>query len=784
MRKNLLLGLLFAATAIPSVAPSIAAVTNADQTELVEFYNKTLDHYFVTIDPLEISNLDTGFFIGWARTGYRFPVVKYSVNVPNTSPVCRFYGRPEVGIDSHFYSSKADECEQVKVKFPQQWQFEAAEVFRAFAVNPNTGQCPTDTSPVYRLWNQRPDVNHRYTDQQSVYDAMIAKGYKAEGDGSPLQPVAFCQPTGLSVVPPPPAGSPSCTLSGNTGTPAVGSTLNLTATCTGNPQAYTWTGCTSTSSTCQVTRTTTGIAKYIVTATNAQGPGAPQDLTVTWGASGPVPICLIGTSNFTPTVGNTITLSANCNTTPTRFDWLQCSTTVLGICNFIPACSNTAATCRVTSSQTGEAYYAVAGANANGTGQKHSATVDWKASGGGGNPVIAPVCDLIASNNQPLVGDSIILGASCSNDPTGYSWTGVSCSQAQCSTSSQVTGAKTYAVTGSNSAGSSTASTQVVWGGTSIPQTPSCTLTPSSTAPSVGQTITIAASCTNSPSTYAWTGCTGSSANCSDTATATGPKNYVLTATNGAGAGTASVVVTWKGAPTAAPVCTVVSSAPTAYVGQAVTLTATCSNSPLFYAWTNCSSTSATCNAAASAPGLQTYSIQSSNSIGASVPVSASVTWQQSSGGGDFCGSYPNVKRVTKAWNDIVPILTHKNGGFAADGVFVVEFTVPSGAGNFGTAGYTQIAEFPVGPTTRQMSLSKSACDFRPSDRTGANGPYAYSNGNTASIQWNIGAQPAALVAGETYFFNFRNWSIDLDRISCESTSFCNAIIQMNFPSN
>ncbi len=790
MRKCLLLGLLFAAVAFPTFGPAAAALASTDQNELVEFYNKSLDHYFITIGPKEIANLDSGVTPGWVRTGFGFPVVKNGADVPSTSPVCRFYGLPEAGIDSHFYSSKADECEQVKIKFPQQWQFEAAEVFRAFAVDPNSGLCPVDTSPVYRLWNQRADVNHRYTNQQSIYDAMIAKGYKAEGDGNPAQPVAFCQPIGASTVPPPAAGTPTCTLAVNSATPAVGSTLILTASCTNGPTAFAWTGCTSTSNSCQVTRTTAGAAKYVVTASNAAGPGTPLPIDVTWIAIGPMPVCSISANNPTPTVGSTLTLSANCSQSPTRIDWLECNSLIQGICAIIPTCSNSSTSCAISSNLAGFARYAVAGANASGTGARGAVDVEWKPAGGGGGgaPVLTPVCTAIASNENPNVGTSIVLTASCLNNPTSYSWTNVTCSQVQCATSSVVTGPQTYSVSGSNSAGTSAASFITInWGGASIPQTPACTLTASSLTPTVGQTVTIASSCTNSPGTYAWTGCAGTSANCSDASTATGAKTYGLTATNGAGQGTATIVVNWQGAPTAVPVCTVTSSSATAFVGQAVLLTATCNNSPQFYAWTNCNSNQPTCTAAASATGPQVYTIQAANAVGASTPVSTTVTWQQSTGGADFCGSFPDAQRVTKNWEDNNPIYTQSNGGFSSNGAYVVQFTVPSSPSSYGSVGSTDIAEFNGPPTFRHMTLSKSACDFRPVDPTGVSGPFSLGYGTSARINWNVGGQPVALVPGQTYYFNFRNFSPDINGgaggVSCAGNA-CNAIIQLNFPKN
>ena len=212
MRFRKLIGALLAAASFSAVA----AIPPTETTEIVEFYNAALDHFFITLGPKEIQDLDSGVHPGWTRTGYRFLVVKNGSGYAGSLPVCRFYGRPEKGIDSHFYSAKASECEDVKNKFPDAWIFETAEAFRAFPVNVN-GSCPADTTPVYRQWNQRADVNHRYTDQLSVYQFMVSKGYKPEGDGDPQLPVAFCAVAGGSVVPPPAADAPSCTVTASSG---------------------------------------------------------------------------------------------------------------------------------------------------------------------------------------------------------------------------------------------------------------------------------------------------------------------------------------------------------------------------------------------------------------------------------------------------------------------------------------------------------------------------------------------------------------------------------------
>ena len=53
-----------------------------------------------------------------------------------------------------------------------------------------TGACPAGTIPVYRLWNQRADSNHRYTADPAAKALMLAKGYVAEGYGNDA--VAMC----------------------------------------------------------------------------------------------------------------------------------------------------------------------------------------------------------------------------------------------------------------------------------------------------------------------------------------------------------------------------------------------------------------------------------------------------------------------------------------------------------------------------------------------------------------------------------------------------------------
>ena len=146
----------------------------------VEFYNAALDHYFLSTNPVEIANLDSGSTVGWVRTGLRFLV--YSAPAAGTSPVCRFYRAPAFG-DSHFYSASPAECTQTAAAHPVDWIYESPNVFYVQLPNTTTGVCPAGTVAVYRFFNTA-TTNHRYTTEQVIRDQMDSSfRWMAEGYG-------------------------------------------------------------------------------------------------------------------------------------------------------------------------------------------------------------------------------------------------------------------------------------------------------------------------------------------------------------------------------------------------------------------------------------------------------------------------------------------------------------------------------------------------------------------------------------------------------------------------
>ena len=153
----------------------------------VEFYNASLDHYFITHIANEIALLDAGTTIrGWVRTGQSFNV--YAGAAAGTSPVCRFYIPPDKG-DSHFYGRGTTECAGTAANNPSFVQ-EATDFFHVKL--PVAGVCPAGTISVYRVFSNRLDANHRYMILRAIRDQMVALGWLAEGDGPDL--VVMCAP--------------------------------------------------------------------------------------------------------------------------------------------------------------------------------------------------------------------------------------------------------------------------------------------------------------------------------------------------------------------------------------------------------------------------------------------------------------------------------------------------------------------------------------------------------------------------------------------------------------
>ena len=370
----------------------------------VEYYDAALDHYFVTALPTEIAALDGGQFPGWFRTGLGFNVLEAGSGVTASSPVCRFYGSPAAGLDSHFYSASPPECQEVLQRFPGAWMLESYDVFEVFLPNLDTGQCPSGSIPVYRAWNQRVDSNHRYTTDLAVLQAMVAKGYVAEGYGPGPAPTAMCAPTTGG------GSAPVCAPTATDTSPYAGATITLFSNCTGSPTSFIWTGCTSAGQRCDATSSVPGVVTYTVAASNASGTGAPAPIDIHWRSLPPAPVCgMVVTSNTSPpVVGSTALLAAGCTNSPTSYNWTNCS--------------SGAALCQAQSGSPGVQNYSVSGSNAGGTGPAAVRSVNWQA----GTPAPPGLCGQYPSY---LFSDLGWIGMQINSrdytDGAGFAWNGV-----------------------------------------------------------------------------------------------------------------------------------------------------------------------------------------------------------------------------------------------------------------------------------------------------------------------------------------------------------------------
>lgn len=162
---------------------ALGHVANAAPVTVVEYFNASQGHYFMTADADEIALLDGGGFGGaFVRTGETF--LARDGPAPGTDDVCRFFTVAFAPLGSHFYTSYDFECDLVKTN--PNWQYEKLGFF---VRTPVAGACIASL-PVYRAYNngQSGAPNHRYTTSLAIYNDFVNnRGWAGEG-------VVFCAP--------------------------------------------------------------------------------------------------------------------------------------------------------------------------------------------------------------------------------------------------------------------------------------------------------------------------------------------------------------------------------------------------------------------------------------------------------------------------------------------------------------------------------------------------------------------------------------------------------------
>ena len=165
-----------------------AASAGEPTATAIEYYNASLNHYFMTASPVETAILDANIDIpGWQRTGIEFGAYASADDNTDALPVCRFFGTPGIGPNSHFYTADANECALTKQN--PDWIFETVAFYIPVPAVSGTGSCAGAAQPVYRSFypgKVKSESNHRFLPDLTMHERMAG--------ASLLEGVVMCSP--------------------------------------------------------------------------------------------------------------------------------------------------------------------------------------------------------------------------------------------------------------------------------------------------------------------------------------------------------------------------------------------------------------------------------------------------------------------------------------------------------------------------------------------------------------------------------------------------------------
>src|SRR5450631_611788 len=158
----------------------------------VEFHCRSADRYLMTADATAIAALDTGCIPGWMRTGEMLNVFAATAHIDSThADMCSTSGHGRGNVSTQI-DTRSFACGATAGRLPNIWPQGSGDAPAAALPNGSDGSCGAGTVPVYGLFDNRPDLNHRYTASLATRDELRAIGWSAEGLG-PLG-VAMCAP--------------------------------------------------------------------------------------------------------------------------------------------------------------------------------------------------------------------------------------------------------------------------------------------------------------------------------------------------------------------------------------------------------------------------------------------------------------------------------------------------------------------------------------------------------------------------------------------------------------
>lgn len=186
------------AAGVTLIMSMAGAAALAQTVTVVEYYNTTLNAYFITGRAAEQATLDT--LPDFRRTGMTFQARAASAALPGQQAVCRYAIQVTPTFVSHFYGL-TDDCALIARLISEGRITNFTNEGLDFAVEPvrADGTCPAGGFPAYRSLRLGSPVdvpNHRYSVLFDDYLDSQGAGYQREG------PV-FCIPAGTPVTPRP-----------------------------------------------------------------------------------------------------------------------------------------------------------------------------------------------------------------------------------------------------------------------------------------------------------------------------------------------------------------------------------------------------------------------------------------------------------------------------------------------------------------------------------------------------------------------------------------------------
>ena len=162
-----------AGSSLPSATVTVMPVAVLLQSvTVVEFYNKSLDAYFITGRANEQATLD-GLPAAFQRTGMSFQATSLATAPASLMKICRFYiSATQPFISSHFYGRQGADCEGIRDQNLPTFNWEGLD----FAIQSAADSC---VAPIYRSFRTATNdktPNHRYSAGLSDYSTLSAAG--------------------------------------------------------------------------------------------------------------------------------------------------------------------------------------------------------------------------------------------------------------------------------------------------------------------------------------------------------------------------------------------------------------------------------------------------------------------------------------------------------------------------------------------------------------------------------------------------------------------------------